>query len=148
MTEVNIRKIRPREMDKAYELVRELAIYEKAEDSFTIGIDEYKEQFDEQLFQILVAEDKGSIIGMALFYPTFSTWKGKMMYLEDFVVKESYRKKGVGQLLFDAFIESSKAQNCKLVKWQVLDWNEPAINFYKKNKATIEDEWLSCKIFI
>ena len=148
MAGIIIRNIHASEMEKAYELVRELAIYEKEEEAFTIGIDEYDEQFQQGLFQILVAVDQDDIIGMALFYPTFSTWKGKMMYLEDFVVKEAYRRKGAGQLLFDAFIETSKAQNCKLVKWQVLDWNEPAINFYKKNKATLEDEWLSCKIFL
>ena len=148
MSAITIRKIHASEMGKAYELVRELAIYEKEEDAFTIGIEEYDEQFNLGLFQILVAVDLNDIIGMALFYPTFSTWKGKMMYLEDFVVKESYRRKGAGQLLFDAFIETSRIQQCKLVKWQVLDWNEPAINFYKKNKATLEDEWLSCKIFL
>lgn len=148
MAGITIRNIHASEMEKAYELVKELAIYEKEEKAFTIGIDEYYEQFNQGLFQILVAVDQDNIIGMALFYPTFSTWKGKMMYLEDFVVKEAYRRKGAGQLLFDAFIDTSRAQNCKLVKWQVLDWNEPAINFYKKNKATLEDEWLSCKIFI
>jgi GNAT superfamily N-acetyltransferase len=114
----------------------------------TIGLEEYNKQFEEQLFDILVAEHNSTIIGMALYYPTFSTWKGKMMYLEDFVVQEAFRKSGVGQLLFDAFLEEAKTQDCKLVKWQVLDWNEPAINFYKKNNATIEDEWLSCKIFL
>ncbi|MDG1295789.1 MAG: GNAT family N-acetyltransferase [Saprospiraceae bacterium] len=148
MTNIKIRKIKASEMRKAYELVRELAIYEKAEESLTIGLEEYNKQFEEQLFDILVAEHNSSIIGMALYYPTFSTWKGKMMYLEDFVVQEAFRKSGVGQLLFDAFLEEAKTQDCKLVKWQVLDWNEPAINFYKKNNATIEDEWLSCKIFL
>lgn len=148
MTNIKIRKIEASEMRKAYELVRELAIYEKAEESLTIGLEEYNKQFEEQLFDILVAEHNSSIIGMALYYPTFSTWKGKMMYLEDFVVQEAFRKSGVGQLLFDAFLEEAKTQDCKLVKWQVLDWNEPAINFYKKNNATIEDEWLSCKIFL
>jgi GNAT superfamily N-acetyltransferase len=148
MTNIKIRKIKVSEMQKAYELVRELAIYEKAEESLTIGLEEYNKQFEEQLFDKLVAEHNSTIIGMALYYPTFSTWKGKMMYLEDFVVQEAFRKSGVGQLLFDAFLEEAKTQDCKLVKWQVLDWNEPAINFYKKNNATIEDEWLSCKIFL
>lgn len=148
MTNLKIRKIKASEMQKAYELVRELAIYEKAEESLTIGLEEYNQQFEEQLFDILVAEHNSTIIGMALYYPTFSTWKGKMMYLEDFVVQEAFRKSGVGQLLFDAFLEEAKTQDCKLVKWQVLDWNEPAINFYKKNDAIIEDEWLSCKIFL
>lgn len=148
MTNIKIRKIKVSEMQKAYELVRELAVYEKSEESLTIGLEEYNKQFEEQLFDILVAEHNSTIIGMALYYPTFSTWKGKMMYLEDFVVQEAFRKSGVGQLLFDAFLEEAKTQDCKLVKWQVLDWNEPAINFYKKNNATIEDEWLSCKIFL
>lgn len=148
MTNIKIRKIKASEMQKAYELVRELAIYEKAEESLTIGLEEYNKQYEEQLFDILVAEHNSTIIGMALYYPTFSTWKGKMMYLEDFVVQEAFRKSGVGQLLFDAFLEEAKTQDCKLVKWQVLDWNDPAINFYKKNNATIEDEWLSCKIFL
>jgi len=148
MTNIKIRKIKASEMQKAYKLVRELAIYEKAEESLTIGLEEYNKQFEKQLFDILVAEHNSTIIGMALYYPTFSTWKGKMMYLEDFVVQEDFRKSGVGQLLFDAFLEEAKTQDCKLVKWQVLDWNEPAINFYKKNNATIEDEWLSCKIFL
>ena len=148
MTNIKIRKIKASEMQKAYELVRELAIYEKAEESLTIGLEEYNKQFEKQLFDILVAEHNSTIIGMALYYTTFSTWKGKMMYLEDFVVQEDFRKSGVGQLLFDAFLEEAKTQDCKLVKWQVLDWNEPAINFYKKNNATIEDEWLSCKIFL
>ena len=148
MTNIKIRKIKVSEMQKAYELVRELAVYEKSEESLTIGLEEYNKQFEEQLFDILVAEHNSTIIGMALYYPTFSTWKGKMMYLEDFVVQEAFRKSGVGQLLFDAFLEEAKTQDCKLVKWQVLDWNEPAINFYKKNNANIEDEWLSCKIFL
>lgn len=148
MTDIKIRKIKVSEMQKAYELVRELAIYEKAAESFTIGLEEYNKQFEDKLFDVLVAEHNSAIIGMALYYPTFSTWKGKMMYLEDFVVQEAFRKSGVGQLLFDAFIQEAKTEDCKLVKWQVLDWNEPAINFYKKNNATIEDEWLSCKIFL
>ena len=83
---------------------------------------------------------------MTLYYMTYSTWKGKMLYLEDFVVKADQRNKGIGQLLFDAFIEVAKAKKCRMVKWQVLDWNEPAIRFYEKNNATIETEWWTAKI--
>ena len=77
---------------------------------------------------------------------TFSTWKGRMMYLEDFVVNPEYRGQGIGQQLFDSFIAEAKAQDCNLVKWQVLDWNEPAVRFYERNKATIEKEWWNGKI--
>lgn len=146
MQSVEIRKITAADLDAVYELVRDLAIFEKEEEQFTIGMEEYRQQFAEGLFQVLVAELNKEVLGMALFYPSFSTWKGKMMYLEDFVVKESSRNMGVGQALFDAFLGEAKAQNCKMVKWQVLDWNETAINFYKKNKATIEGQWLTGKI--
>ena len=146
MQSVEIRKITANDLGSVYELVRDLAIFEKEEEQFTIGIEEYQEQYAEGLFQVLVAESGGEIIGMALYYPSFSTWKGKMMYLEDFVVKASKRNTGVGQLLFDAFLTEAKEQDCKMVRWQVLDWNETAINFYKKNKATIEGQWLTGKI--
>ena len=85
---------------------------------------------------------------MALYFPAFSTWRGRMLYLEDFVVKESERGLGIGAQLFDAFIEEAKRQNVVLVKWQVLRWNEPAIHFYKKYDVVFDDEWVDGKIFI
>ena len=78
----------------------------------------------------------------------FSTWRGRMLYLEDFVVTESYRKYGVGQKLYDTFLEVARQKDCFLTKWQVLDWNTPAVNFYEKNKATIEKEWWNAKVFL
>ena len=78
----------------------------------------------------------------------YSTWKGKMVYLEDFVVNEQYRRYGIGQLLYDRLLVESKNMKARLVKWQVLDWNEPAINFYKKNNVIIETEWYNVKKFI
>ena len=146
MNNINVRPGEEVDLPAIYELVRELAIFEKEEAAFTIGIDEYRDQFRKDLFQVLVAQSAEEIVGMALFYPTFSTWKGKMMYLEDFVVATKHRRKGVGQLLFDAFIETSKQQQCKLVKWQVLDWNQSAIDFYIKQDAIIEQEWYNGKI--
>lgn len=146
MNKIIVRPAKEADLPAIYELVRELAIFEKEEAAFTIGMDEYHAQFKEGLFQVIVAQSIEEIIGMALFYPTFSTWKGKMMYLEDFVVKTAHRRKGVGQLLFDAFIETSKQQHCKLVKWQVLDWNQSAIDFYIKQDAIIEREWYNGKI--
>ena len=109
--------IRPAErndFDAIHALVVELAIYEKEPDAVTATISDFQKAFDDNLIQALVAEVGGEIIGMGLFYLTFSTWKGKMMYLEDLVVGESARNEGVGQLLFDAVIATSKAQNCRL----------------------------------
>ena len=83
----------------------------------------------------------GKIVGIIIYYMTYSTWKGKMLYLEDFVVNQQYRKLGIGQHLFDAFLKEAKDKGARLVKWQVLDWNEPALAFYKKNKAIIEKNW-------
>jgi len=83
---------------------------------------------------------------MTLYYMTFSTWKGKMLYLEDFVIKKGFRRLGIGQLLFDAFLETAREKGCKLTKWQVLDWNETALKFYEKNNAIIEKDWWNGKI--
>jgi GNAT superfamily N-acetyltransferase len=88
------------------------------------------------------------IIGMAIYYPTFSTWRGKMLYLEDFYVQPKYRSKGIGQSLFDSILHRARITNCKLMKWQVLDWNKKAIKFYKRNNAEIETEWLNGKLIL
>ena len=144
---INVRKATTEDLQAVLNLVIELAIYEKEPDAVTATLEDYQLAFDEQRIQILVAEDQGRVVGMALYYLTFSTWKGKMMYLEDFVVTESYRRKGVGELIWDALTQDSKEQNCILLKWQVLDWNEPAIKFYKKVNATIEKEWWNGKIY-
>ena len=90
----------------------------------------------------------GEIVGMMLYYMAYSTWKGKMMYLEDFVVREAVRGQGVGQMLWTAFEAESRAEGAKLLKWQVLDWNTPALNFYKNIGANIETEWLNGKLFL
>lgn len=130
------------------DLIVELAVFEKAENEVVVTLDELTKDFQDGVFeaQVAVAED-GEILGMTLYYLTYSTWKGKMMYLEDFVVSPMFRRRGIGQLLFDATISETKRQGCKLMKWQVLDWNEMAIEFYKKYEASFEDEWLNVKLF-
>jgi len=143
-----IRKGKTPDLQAIYELVYELAVYEKEPDSLTASLEDYHRDFAEGAFETIVAEKDGEIIGMALYYPTYSTWKGKMFYLEDFVVKESVRGQGVGQMLFDAFIEEARKKKARLVKWQVLDWNTPAVKFYEKNKAKIEKNWWNGKIFL
>ena len=127
-------------------LVVELAIFEKEPDAVTATFEDYASAYKSGLISILVAEIESEIVGMALFYDTFSTWKGKMLYLEDFVVKERLRGQGIGEALFDATIAEAKTRGCALMKWQVLDWNEGAIRFYQRKGSTIEKEWWNGKI--
>lgn len=136
------------DMAAVHQLVVELAIYENEPDAVTTTPEYYEQSFREGCFEVIVAEYEQEVIGMMLYYMTFSTWKGRMVYLEDFVVQNQFRRYGVGQQLFNAFMAASLEKDAKLVKWQVLDWNKPAIDFYKKNKATIEQNWWNCKIFL
>ena len=130
------------------DLIVELAVFERAENEVVVTLDELTKDFQDGVFEVQVAvAENGEILGMTLYYLTYSTWKGKMMYLEDFVVRPAFRRRGIGQLLFDATISEAKRQGCKLMKWQVLDWNDTAIEFYKKYEATFENEWLNVKLF-
>ena len=143
-----IRPATESDMPAIHALVYELAVYEKAPEAVTTTPEEYLEDFRNGRFESLVAEMDGKVAGMVLFYAAYSTWKGKMLYLDDFVVWESYRRYGVGQLLYDAFLEEGRKRGCRLVKWQVLDWNTPAFRFYEKNDAIVEKDWWNCKVFL
>lgn len=143
---IKVREANIEDISSIYGLVKELAIFENAEHEMTIDIPYYIEEFKKETFSSIVAVKNEEVIGTCIFYVTYSTWKGKCVYLEDFVVKEDLRNKGVGQLLFNAFLAKAKSLNAKLVRWQVLDWNEHAVKFYEKNKATIEKEWWNGKI--
>ena len=145
---ITIRKASKSDLAAILDLVIELAIFEKEPDAVTATISDYEESFDQGVFEAHVAEYEGKIIGTALYYMTYSTWKGKMLYLEDLVITQSFRRKGIGQLLFNAVLKETKAKRAKLLKWQVLDWNQPAIDFYEKNKAIIEKDWFNGKIFV
>lgn len=152
-----IRKATIEDIKAVHALVYELAVYENAPEAHTATIEDYLNDFESGIFESHVAVDTslfgrqaegGQVVGMILYYMAYSTWKGRMLYLEDFVVTETYRQFGVGQMLFDTYLEVAREKKCRLVKWQVLDWNEPAIKFYKKNNAIIEDEWYNGKIFL
>ena len=142
-----LRKATKKDLQSVLNLVKELALYEKAPQEVTVTLADYETDFDNRVFDIIVAEQENQIVGIAFYYMAYSTWKGKMLFLEDFVVKEELRGQGIGKLLFKAFLVEAKKLNVSLAKWQVLDWNEPAINFYKKYNSTIEDEWCNGKIF-
>lgn len=143
---MNVRKARKEDLNGIYQLVKELAIFENEEHAVNSSLLDYEKAFDEGLISAHVADENGEIIGMALYYMTFSTWKGHMLYLEDFYVSERHRSSGIGQKLFDAYIAEAKSRGCKMVKWEVLDWNEKAIKFYERNGATIEKQWWDGKI--
>lgn len=143
----SIRNAEKKDIKGIYSLVRELAIFEHAEHEVTIDEGYYDTCFEDGTFQSIVAVDtEDKVVGICIYYMTFSTWKGKMLYLEDFVVREECRGSGLGQRLFDAYIDRAKELGCTMTKWQVLDWNEGAIKFYKRNNAIIEKEWWNGKI--
>lgn len=132
------------------ELVKELALYEKAPEEVTVTLEHFTESGFGQnpVWWAFVAEVDGEIKGFALYYIRYSTWKGQRMYLEDILVTESFRGKGLGKLLFDQLIEEAKEKKLSGIVWQVLEWNEPAINFYKKYDADFDPEWVNCSIKI
>ena len=147
---IEIRKAVKEDCKQILDLIYELAVYEKAPHEVTATLEHFEESgFSKHpVWWGFVAEENNVIIGFVLYYIRYSTWKGQRMYLEDFLVTEKARGKGVGKLLFDRLIEESKEKHFNGIVWQVLDWNEPAINFYKKYNAKIESEWLNCSIEI
>jgi GNAT superfamily N-acetyltransferase len=130
------------------ELVKELALYEKAPEEVTVTMPHFIESgFGENpVWWAFVAEVDGRVEGFALYYIRYSTWKGQRMYLEDILVTEKMRGNGLGKLLFDKLIEEAKEKNFSGMVWQVLDWNEPAINFYKKYNASFDAGWVNVSL--
>jgi len=146
--DILIRRAKKTDCARMLELIQELANYEKAPDEVTVTLAHFEESGFGQnpVWWSFVAEVQGVVIGIALYYIRYSTWKGQRMYLEDLLVTEEMRGKKIGSLLFDALIQEAKEKNYKGMNWQVLDWNEPAINFYKKYNATFDPEWVNCSI--
>ena len=129
-------------------LIHELATYERAPEEVTVTLQELeRDGFDDKpIYEIILAEENGIIAGMAFYYYAYSTWKGKCLFLEDIIVKESLRGKGIGRSLFDAVVLKCKEVNARRMMWQVLDWNEPAINFYRKYDAVLDPTWVNGKL--
>ncbi|MBN9298997.1 MAG: GNAT family N-acetyltransferase [Filimonas sp.] len=145
---ITIRRAERKDCKRIMELVQELADFEKAPQEVTVTLDHFEESgfSDQPIWWAFVAEENDIILGFALYYIRYSTWKGQRMYLEDLLVTEEARGKGIGKLLFDALITEAKEKGYNGITWQVLDWNEPAIQFYKKLQADISGEWLNCTL--
>jgi GNAT superfamily N-acetyltransferase len=146
---LSIRKAVITDVAAIHALIRELAIYELAEQEFTLSIEELeRDGFGENsVYECLVAEFDGfGIVGMALFYTKYSTWKGRCLFLEDLIVTQAHRGKQVGKKLLEGLIQIAKDRNSGRLEWQVLDWNESAIAFYKKMGASIDPSWMNCKL--
>lgn len=143
-----IREGRRKDAVDVLRLIKELAKYEKALGEVEITEKTLiKDGFNKNpAFRVLVAELNGEVVGLALYYFKYSTWKGKCLFLEDLIVSEKYRRQKVGSMLFEALIKISKNLKVKRMEWQVLNWNEPAINFYKKYNAIFDNGWVNVKL--
>jgi GNAT superfamily N-acetyltransferase len=145
---IHIQKGEPGDIPALFDLIKELAIYEKAGDEVSVSKEELlNDGFGTNpYFEFFTAkDDQGDVLGIALYYIKYSTWKGKALYLEDIVVKEQYRQSGIGSLLFKAVKAKAKELQVRRMDWQVLEWNAPAIEFYRKFNAELDEEWINCR---
>jgi GNAT superfamily N-acetyltransferase len=145
---ITLRLAQKQDCPRLMELIHELALFERAPEEVTVTLAEFEEAGfgSKPVWKAYVAEADGLIIGMALYYIRYSTWKGQRLYLEDLIVTESWRGKGAGKLLFNRMVQEAHELGFNGMSWQVLDWNEPAIKFYNSYEAGIEAGWLNASL--
>jgi len=136
------------DLPRVLELIKELAVFENAPNEVEVSVDEMLNWGfgQDKIFDFFVLEKESVIVGIAVYYYKYSTWKGKCLFLEDIIVTESERKNGYGKLLFNEVVKVAKAKKVRRMEWQVLDWNKAAIEFYKKYQANLDGEWINCKL--
>ncbi len=144
----HIRIATKQDLPHVYGLIKELAVYENAPHEPTVSLEEFIEDGsgNNPRYRVIIAEKENEILGIALYYLGYSTWKGNMMYLDDLVIKESHRRLGTGKLLFQALIAAAREHGVNQLRWHVLNWNEPAIAFYQQINASLDSEWITCKL--
>lgn len=148
--EISIRRAKRHDCPRMLELVQELATFERAPDEVTVTPEHFEESGfgPNPVYWAFVAEENGFIVGFALYYIRYSTWKGQRMYLEDILVTEPYRGRRIGQMLMDRLIVEAKEKNLQGITWQVLEWNEPAIKFYSRYNPVFDGEWVNCSVVV
>lgn len=146
--QVELRVAEAKDAESMLTLIKELAVYERAGDEVTISSEELKRDgfSGNPAFQAILASRRGEVVGMALLYDRYSTWKGRTLYLEDLIVTESARGQGIGEALMKECISTAQKGNYKRLEWQVLDWNTPAIDFYRKMKVELDETWINCRM--
>lgn len=145
---ITLRKALPGDENAIFDLIKELAFYEKAPEQVTNSAEQLAtDLFKDKICEAIVATKNDEIIGFALYYISYSTWKGRCLYLEDFYVQENHRKFGAGGMLFDEVVEIAKQMGVKRMDWQVLEWNQLALDFYKKRHAILDPDWVNGRLF-
>ncbi len=143
--QINIRKASVKDFPEILKLIKELATYEKAPEKVTNSVAQMLAEKD--LFECFIAETPNKeIVGFALYFFAYYTWVGKSLYLDDLYVQKNYRGMGIGRKLLQEVLKVARQENCKRIRWQVLNWNTPAIEFYKKLGVTLDDEWINCDL--
>ena len=144
-----VRSATPHDVPAIFSLIQDLANYERAPEQVINTPEQLQiDLFTDKVCEALVAtNEQGIVVGFALFYTSYSTWKGRCLYLEDFYVIDTERKQGYGQDLFDEVVNIAKKRGVKRMDWQVLDWNHTALNFYRRNHATLDPEWINGRLF-
>lgn len=145
---IKLRKATESDLPAILELIKELATFERAPNEVTVTLEDLeKDGFGKNpVFEVILAEENNEVLGMAFYFYAYSTWKGKCIYLEDIIVKEKYRGKKIGNLLFEAVIMKCKEAKAKRMMWQVLDWNTAAIDFYKKYNSSLDQSWVNGRL--
>lgn len=147
-TQIRVRQATREDLPALHGLVRELAEHLGEEEHFDSGLKQFKRDFADGFFHALVADNGREVVGMALYCYVYSTWKGRVIYLEDFVIGKRHRRLGIGQLLWDALMEKGRERGCSMLKWQVVERDEAAMRFYRKQTDIFEGQWLNGKVML
>ena len=143
-----VREAKPGDEKQIMDLIHALALYERAPEEVVNTAEQLAiHLFEEKCCEAIVAEENNELLGFALFFTNYSTWKGKCMYLEDLFVRPEYRNRGIGEVLFKQVVHVAKDRAVQRMDWQVLEWNEPALSFYRKHGAKLDPEWINGRLF-